>query len=303
MYYDVETYDIFKVNISSAVANNNLQKLQSLVEQFMRSVDKIERGEEKRTERGEEKRIERGEEKRIEIGRGETFKAHIRQEMWDKCLYYACLYHKPENNRLRMIKWSLDNGADVNNTTNGSTILYEFVISKTEYSGIPALLECFLSYPNIKLWTKSSHGRTALEFMVSNESEDRSGRTGLQYMLANESYKSWQSDNFGTSLFDILNNSSLMSQERCGNWMKCIQLFICNGARLGWPRKKIPQWIEDFMEARKLCKKAAVTVIGLNRFARSPVIKINNRDVLGLIGRYILVTQMNPYWVQESHRE
>lgn len=46
-----------------------------------------------------------------------------------------------------------------------------------------------------------------------------------------------------------------------------------------------PKWIKSMSHYRQACKSAAITLLGIKKFRRSPIIDINNRDVIRLISQ------------------
>ena len=71
--------------------------------------------------------------------------------------------------------------------------------------------------------------------------------------------------------------------------------FIDLGAHIS--DNECPQWIKSLDRRRKLCKTMVITVLGIRRFRKSPVIGSNGRDVMGLIAKDIWSTRYRKTWI------
>lgn len=179
-------------------------------------------------------------------------------------LILACRFYNKGENRLPIVEWLIDNGADVNlRDSMEYTPLHEACDPCENFISRPALIQLLLSRPEIVI-------------DPTVYSADEGTRN--------------------TPLNWILSRSSTLSWTELKNWVTCVTILICKGARIDLVETQVPEWVNDLVLCRKNCKKAALLMVGIRRFQRSEVMRVNGKDVACLIAKHVLSTQIHPAW-------
>jgi len=167
-------------------------------------------------------------------------------------------------------------GADVNCVTD-----------EASYSRTPLHYACAMAHAGAPFWHPRATDEGArwylaivealVAFGADIEATTRSGLTPLAYAICHSRSKG------------------------APHRIACVELLLDSGASLRRAkaalRGKLPPWVEDLAKQRREnARNATIAVIGSRRFGRSPVMSSNAKDVIGLIGRYMLDTRDYSVW-------
>jgi ankyrin repeat protein len=92
------------------------------------------------------------------------------------------------------------------------------------------------------------------------------------------------------------------------NERKMVQLLIYRGASLSNVKMDIdvpliPDWVHKIVSARLLCRRAAITLIGIHQFHSTCVTGSNDVNVIRHISKHIWSSRMDKAWVMTNDGE